>query len=82
MLAADPAAASAVGNLFEPPCQLQKSCDSTAVLNAFVDPSLESMVWQKCVPVAKITQKQNVLVTGLTNDTTYKVLLITADVYK
>lgn len=82
MLPAEPAAAGAIGSLFVPPCLQQDSCDSTTVLKALVDPSVESLVWQTCAPVAKITQKQNFLVTGLVNDTTYRVLLVPTDMYK
>eukprot|EP00775_Hariotina_reticulata_P010661 gene10661-10820_t len=59
----------------------QDSCDSTTVLKALVDPSVESLVWQTCAPVAKITQKQEFLVKGLVNDTTYRVLLVPTDMY-
>jgi hypothetical protein len=44
--------------------------------------SAESVVFQKCVPIAKITEEANALVTSLANNTLYRVTLIPTDLNK
>jgi hypothetical protein len=72
--------ASSSGAAFLPPCRTQLPCEAyVGTAREYVD---EALVFQKCVPIAKITEETQALVTSLANNTLYKVTIIPTDLNK
>jgi hypothetical protein len=75
--------ASSSGAAFLPPCKTALPCDAyIGTAREYVQSSGDTVVFQKCVPIAKITEETNALVTSLANDTLYRVTVIPTDLYK
>jgi hypothetical protein len=56
-------------------------CTSLDNVNAYVNPATEAVVFQKCVPLPKITAGSDASVTGLVNDTLYRVMMVHTDLH-
>lgn len=50
-------------------------------VGAFVNTAAESVAFQKCVPLPKISAASDALVTGLVNDTLYRVTMVHSDLH-
>ncbi|WIA19460.1 hypothetical protein OEZ85_004074 [Tetradesmus obliquus] len=73
--------AAAVGSLFMPPCATQLACTSLDNVGAYVNTANEAVAFQKCVPLPMISTAADALVTGLVNDTLYRVTTVHSDLY-
>jgi hypothetical protein len=80
MLPPEPGTA-AVGSLFTPPCATQLPCTSLDNVGAFVNTASETVVFQKCVALPKISTAADASVTGLVNDTLYQVTTVHTDLH-
>lgn len=72
--------ASISGSAFLPPCRTALACEAyMGSAREYLSSAAETVVFQKCVPIAKITKEANALVTSLANNTLYKVTIIPTD---
>lgn len=75
--------ASSSGAAFLPPCKTPLPCEAyMGTAREYVNSGAETVVFQKCVPIAKITEETNALVTSLANNTLYRVTIIPTDLNK
>lgn len=75
--------ASSSGAAFLPPCRTALPCEAyLGTAQEYVSSRAETVVFQKCVPIAKITEETSALVTSLANNTLYKVTVIPTDLSK
>lgn len=75
--------ASSSGAAFLPPCRTPLPCETyMGTAREYVNSAAESVVFQKCVPIAKITEETDALVTSLANNTLYRVTIIPTDLNK
>lgn len=77
-LPAEPGAATA-GTLFLPPCGVPLVCNASDTVTSFVNPLVEKVVFQKCMPLKTITEKTSMVVFPLANANLYRVLTILSD---
>lgn len=70
-----------MGSLFMPPCATQLPCTSLDNVGAYVNTASEAVAFQKCVPLPMISTAADALVTGLVNDTLYRVTTVHSDLY-
>jgi hypothetical protein len=75
--------ASSSGDAFLPPCKTSLPCDAyVGTAREYVAGGADTVVFQRCVSIAKITEATSALVTSLTNNTLYKVTIIPTDLNK
>lgn len=67
------------GALFFPPCKQPLSCNASSTAAAAVNPLMERVVFQQCIPVNTITEKDTMVVLPLLNATLYRVVTIHSD---
>ena len=66
-----------------PPCKTALPCEAyLGTAQEYVSSRAETVVFEKCVPFAKITEETNALVTSLANNTLYRVTIIPTDLNK
>lgn len=69
------------GALFLPPCVSQLPCAGLDALDGYVNTAVESVVMQKCVALPKVSTASEAAVTGLQNDTLYRVVMVHSDLH-
>jgi hypothetical protein len=75
--------ASSSGDAFLPPCKTSLPCDAyVGTAREYAASAADAVVFQRCLPIAKITEATSALVTSLSNNTLYKVTIIPTDLNK